>query len=285
MAAVIFWAAWGTRSVIPTLPKLPDSPGIGLVPTLVRVVTDLTSSLRSPSFRWLFGGMMNVYAVSGANAALDLYMFNYFWEIGSTGAMLVFLGYPIGGIIGAFFGPALYARFGKRAGLIFGVLGWAVFQTLPVVLRLLGFFPENGDMILLPLLVTMKALSGATVIQADIAFGSMVADVVDEHELTTEKRQEGIFFAATFFAGKATAGLGSMVAGFTLDLIAWPRGADIQTAADIPAGTILELGIVYGPIFGVFGFLSAWCFSHYRLTRERHAEILAALAARRGAAA
>ena len=171
MAAVIFWAAWGTRSVIPTLPKLPDSPGIGLVPTLVRVVTDLTSSLRSPSFRWLFGGMMNVYAVSGANAALDLYMFNYFWEIGSTGAMLVFLGYPIGGIIGAFFGPALYARFGKRAGLIFGVLGWAVFQTLPVVMRLLGAFPENGDTILLPLLVTMKALSGATVIQADIAVG------------------------------------------------------------------------------------------------------------------
>ncbi|MEZ7979649.1 MAG: MFS transporter [Myxococcota bacterium] len=253
------------------------------MPTLVRVATDLISSLRNRSFSWLFAGMMNVCAVAGANTALDLCMFSYFWDIGSTGAMMVFLGYPIGGIVGALLGPVLFAKFGKRAGLICGVLGWAIFQTLPVVLRLLGFFPENGEAILLPLLVGLKALSGASTIQADIAFGSMVADVVDEHELATEKRQEGIFFAATFFAGKATMGIGAILSGFALDFIAWPRGSDIQTAADIPAETLFDLGIIYGPIFGIFGLVAAWCFSNYRLSRERHAEILGALAERRKA--
>jgi len=77
------------------------------VPTLVRVATDLISYLRNRSFSGLFAGMMNVCAVAGANTALDLYMLSYFWDIGSTGAMMVFLGYPIGGIVGALFGPAL----------------------------------------------------------------------------------------------------------------------------------------------------------------------------------
>ena len=66
-----------------------------------------------------------------------------------------------------------------------------------------------------------------------------------------------------------------------LDLISWPRGAHIETAADIPAATIVDLGVVYGPMVAGFGFVSVWCFSRYRLTRQRHAEILTVLARRR----
>ena len=36
----------------------------------------------------------------------------------------------------------------------------------------------------------------------------MLADVADEHELITRRRQEGIFFGALSFAGKSAAGLG-----------------------------------------------------------------------------
>ena len=51
------------------------------------------------------------------------------------------------------------------------------------------------------------------------------------------KRQEGIFFATVSFSNKVTSGLGSVVAGFALTLIAWPAGAEIRTAADVPADT------------------------------------------------
>jgi len=122
---------------------------------------------------------------------------------------------------------------------------------------------------------------GDAPVQAYIAFGSMVADIVDERELETGQRQEGIFFAATSFSAKATSGLGSFFAGIALDLIAWPRGAHIKTAADVPPETIVNLGLVYGPIIAAFGFVSIWCYTHHRLTRERHAEILVALAERR----
>ena len=40
-------------------------------------------------------------------------------------------------------------------------------------------------------------------------------------------------------------------------------------------------GVVYGPMVAGFGFVSVWCFSRRRLTRERHGEILRVLARRR----
>ena len=261
MGTVIFWSAWGTRSVIPFLPKPHQSPRIGILRTIVRVFTDLFGSLRNRSFRWLFGGMLTVYVVGGVNEALNLYMYSYFWELSSGDILMLLVANPVGVMVGALFSTRFFMRWDKRTGLIFGTLSWAFWQTLPVVLRLLGFFPENDDAWLLPLLVGMRAIQGICVAQADVGYGALVPDVVDEHELERGKRQEGIFFAASYFAAKATSGFGVIIAGFALDLISWPRGAHIQTAAQIPAETIFELGVFYGPMLATFGFLSFWCFT------------------------
>ena len=59
-----------------------------------------------------------------------------------------------------------------------------------------------------------------------------MADVCDEHEYNTGRRQEGAFFAAVAFSAKATSGFGTVIAGFVLWLIQWPVGANIQSAAD-----------------------------------------------------
>ncbi len=143
------------------------------------------------------------------------------------------------------------------------------------------WFPENGDPLLIALLIAIKVIQGACTVQANVAFGSMVADIIDEHEYETGKRQEGIFFAASSFSAKATSGIGNVIAGIALDVISWPRGAQIKTAADVPPETLVNLGLVYGPIVAAFGFVSIWCYTHYRLTRQRHAEILTELARRR----
>jgi len=133
--------------------------------------------------------------------------------------------------------------------------------------------------------VAFKFVQAVGVVQALITFSSMVADIVDEHELKTGKRQEGVFFASVSFSGKFTTGIGSVVAGLTLDLIDWPRGAAIQSAADVPAETLMWLGLLYGPIVSGFAVVSVYCYAQHHLTRERHAEIVAALAERRARAA
>ena len=121
-------------------------------------------------------------------------------------------------------------------------------------------------------------VQGLIVQQALVSFGSMMADVVDEHELESRRRQEGIFFGAVAFSGKAASGLGNIVAGVGLDLISWPRGADISSAADIAPQTLVNLGLLYGPIVAGFAVVSVWCYTKYKLNRERHQEILTELA-------
>ncbi len=100
----------------------------------------------------------------------------------------------------------------------------------------------------------------------------------DEHELESGRRQEGVFFGAVAFSGKAASGLGTIFAGVALDLISWPRGEQIQTAADIAPETIASLGMIYGPIVSGFAVVSVWCYTHYRLNRTTHQAILAKLA-------
>ena len=198
--------------------------------------------MRSRSFRWLFFGVLVVFVMVGVNGGLDLYVFTYFWELDRASILLVICAYPVGVLTGSFFCPAFFNRFGKKAGLIFGGLSWAFWQTTPIVARLMDWFPDNGEPLLISLLVVIKVIQGASTVQANVAFGSMVADIIDEHEYETGKRQEGIFFAASSFSAKATSGIGNVIAGVTLDLISWPRGAHIRTASDVPPENAGEPG-------------------------------------------
>jgi len=285
MMVSIFWSAWGTRQFIPQLPKAAGRAAVGVMAVLRRTFDDMRLALRQASFRWLFSGVLLVFLMIGTNAALDLYMYTYFWELSSSQVVLLMPSYVIGVTIGAIIGPAFQRRFGKRIGLLFGTAWWAGLQVLPIILRLLGWFPDNSDAMLMPLLIGLRILQGAGAMQANLAFGSALADVADENELSTGRRQEGIFFSTSSFSTKFASGMGSFIAGVALDIISWPRGQGIRTAADVPAETIVSLGLVYGPLVLAFSFLTMWCYSHYRLDRQRHAGILAELERRRAVAA
>jgi len=284
MAITIFWSAWGTRHLIPELPKAALNSHTQIMKILKQVLIDVRDAMRSRSFRWLFLGVLIVFVMVGVDGGLNLFVMTYFWELPTEKLGLLLVTYPIGVMVGAFFCPMFFRRFGKKGGLIFGAFSWPFWQTLPIFLRLLGWFPENADVMLLPILMAMRFVQGMCTVQANVAFGSMVADIVDEHEYQSGKRQEGIFFAASSFSGKTTTGVGNIISGFALDLINWPRGPEIRTAADVPPETIVNLGLVYGPYVAIFGFVSIWCYTHYKLTRERHQEILEELSLRRSSA-
>ena len=162
-----------------------------------------------------------------------------------------------------------------------GAIAYSIFQFTPVVLRLVDWFPENGESSLLYLLTAIKFVQGMFLQQALVSWGSMIADVTDEHEYNTGIRQEGVFFGASSFSAKATSGFGSFIGGIGLDFINWPRGPEIRSAADVPADTIVNLGLLYGPFIAGFAVIAIWCYSHYKLTREKHAEILRMLHERR----
>ncbi len=284
MMVSILVSAWGTQSRLPYLPQ-PSGPveEVTAVGSLRRTWREIGHALGNRSFRWLFAGVLIVFMMVGVDMALNLHMNTYFWELSSRGNIVFFAAYPIGVMVGALFARRLNQLFDKKPSIVFGTAWWALCQIVPVVLRLLGWFPENGTPELLSTLVVVKFLQGAGVVQALVTFSSMVADIVDEHELLTGKRQEGIFFASVSFSGKFTSGIGNVVGGIALDLIGWPRGTAIQTAADVPAETVAWLGLIYGPIVAGFAVVSVWCYSKHRLDQQRHAEIVRELEARRSA--
>jgi len=278
MVVTIWYSAFGTRKEIPHL----SAPTIRSTRTpLIQVFLDLGEGFRNESFRWLFFGVLIVFVMAGVNTALDLYMYQYFWDLTSDHMLGLQVGYFTGLLVGVFLTARLLRYTDKRFGVILGTVVWALCQVIPVSLRLVELFPENGTALLVYTLVGFKFVQGLILQQAFIAFGSMMADVADEHDYVTGARQEGIFFGAIAFSNKATSGFGTLIGGLGLDIIAWPRGQEIQSAADVPPETIVNLGILYGPVVAGFAVISVWCYTHYGITRELHAEILRELNARR----
>ncbi|MFX8164733.1 MFS transporter, partial [Acinetobacter baumannii] len=82
----------------------------------------------------------------------------------------------------------------------------------PYVLRLAGWFPEPGSPLLLPVLLTIFAANTACGVSAFILGAAMLSDVVEESEVRTGKRSEGVFFAGGFFVQKLVGGLGIFMA-------------------------------------------------------------------------
>ena len=280
MIVSIIYSAAGTHHLIPRLQR-PEKPQEHPVKQLL---LDTGEALRNPSFRWIAVGFIVVAGPVGTGMAFALYMNTFFWEVPPEGMTYILLATPVGTAIGYLFAPLLAPYLEKRQSLILGALGWAVFAVAPVCLHYAGFFPAPGTTGVVVGLSVFAFLAGLVVSQVGVAVGSILGDVSDEQELVNGKRQEGVFYGAYAFVNKATGGIGSAFSGFILDLIDWPRGQHVQSAADIPPDALFALAMVAGPGLAL-GFIPAvWCFMHYRLDRDKHRAIVAELDARRTAA-
>ncbi len=276
VALSILVSAGGTHSQISKLPttRFVDRSGWAI---MTGVLKDTLEALHNRSFRWLAGATLSSQVMSGLQAALSLYMANFFWEMVDQSKMLLLMAMPVGFVIGIAATRTVHERYDKRRTLIIGVSGTFVFMVTPVVLRLMDLFPANDNPLITPILVAFAFASGIGGL-ALVSANSMMADIADEHELQTGRRQEGIFFGAISFAAKGAVGLGTMISGVALDLIRFPVGA---APGEVDAETVFKLGAVYGPLLGVFMVFAMYCVTHYGLTKALHDEIKVELSKRR----
>ena len=271
MFVTIIWSGIGTHHRIPYLPVNPASgEAMSLWRVFTRTFTEMVQALRNRNFLWAFLGTLVIFVMVGVDSGLNLYMFEFFWELSSSDKLMLMLLYPLGIMTGTLITPFLHKFVDKRHGMTIGITGWSFCQILPIFLRFFGWFPENGTDELAVTLTAIKFVQGVAAAQSLVSFQSMVADIADEHELLHGKRQEGIFFAAGSFASKTTTGLGSFVAGIALDIIDWPSGGEIQSAADVPVETLANLALTYGPIVSGFAVVSVLFVVQCDMTRSHH---------------
>jgi Na+/melibiose symporter-like transporter len=118
--------------------------------------------------------------------------------------------------------PGIFRWLGKKRGAMI-ITGLAFgFAPMPFILRILGWFPENGTDVLFWTLLVFNAIELTLIIISASLIAAMIADVVKDSEIRTGRRSEGIFFAANSFAQKAVNGLGVVVAGQILAYIQFP---------------------------------------------------------------
>jgi Na+/melibiose symporter-like transporter len=274
----IMLCVWGTRKEIPGMSQVteaaePLSPG--------RLFRELKVAFSSPSYRSIFFGLMLGTVVTSVETTLNAFMGVHFWGLETDQLKLIPLaiagGLPFGAVLGAY----MVRLMDKKWCLILPAALTIINVNILIVLRLLDVLPENGDPLILQLLLINVFITGIIAPPIFITINSMFADISDEIELTTGRRQEGIIYAARAFALKAAVALGTIVGGVILDLIQFPEQA---LPGEVSPDVLFNLGLAQGPATSLFSFFGLLLYFRYRLTRRKHREILEKLAEHRGLA-
>jgi Na+/melibiose symporter-like transporter len=274
--AAVFWSAFGTHSrIVHLLEPVKRHAGF----SLRRLGSEVVESLRSPSFRALFVGTLVIFVTRGVQSTLGTYMGVHFWEISSQQIASLQGASFAGLVLGLGFFARLSRVLDKKPTFMIGVTIFSVFVVAGPVLKLAGFWPPRADeQLYLGMLAGLNFLASFGAAAALVTATSMMADLTDEHEFDTGLRQEGIFFGALAFSGKASTGLGHMLAGLSLDAIGFPENA---APGSVPPEIVRHLAILYGPGMILILAIGVVYFARYQLTGERVAEMQRKLAERR----
>ncbi len=272
MLVAILVSALGTHRHIPSFKLPPKRRGIAMRQSL----RELGETLSNRSFLVLFVSALFTAMSAGVSTSLNIYFYTYFWEFDSTELGLLQLPLFVSAAVALIVAPQLSIRMGKkRSGIVVAALAF-IGAPLPIALRLVDWFPANGTDLLFRTLLIFNAIEVTLIIVASILISSMVADVVEDSELTTGRRSEGVFFAARSFAQKAVSGIGTFMATVILTTIGFPEDAQ---PGEVAPGVVRDLGLVYVPTLMVLYILALICLTGYRISRETHSENLRRLSA------
>jgi len=264
----MLWSVVATRRAIPHLQQ-PSSEPAQWHPLLAFM--QVFSSLRLRSFRVLFNVTVLFNTFAGVVQTLLIYVATYVFGFQPEHLAGLAASVIVGVLFASLVSQHLSRRLDKREALAACVFAGSVFAFTPMTLYLLGLFQELDRTTQFLLVFSVNGISHVFFIAYVILLDSMLTDVIDENQLQTGRREEGVFFAARSFATKASYGFGSFFAGIGLDIIQFPQSASPD---NVPESAIASLAILSGPVMFVL-FLSTILISRrYPLTQGRHREIV-----------
>lgn len=278
VALCILSSAWATRDRIPHLKQPPDDMDHF---SFARLFLDMWEAIRNRHYLFLLLGLFFLSVMIGTHETLGIYMATFYWELSPIQIGWLILGTVTGYVVGFATSARLHRRFDKRWTIVASAVGLSIFWSAAVTLRLFDLAPANSTWTLVLFIITFGCGASSCGSIINISVMSALADIADEHELNTGRRQEGIFYSARTFFAKTTNGIGHVVAGVALDLIEFPTQAVPGTIAP---DKIFALGIIDGPFAMVWGLIAALFYAGYRIDKAYHAQIQRTLVERAGLA-
>ena len=276
MFAAILISALGTHNYIPKLRTPPPKRKVGLG----AIFREIYETIASKSFYALFAASLLAFTASGLTAGLIFFFTAYFYEFSSEQIGFITFGVFVSSFIGGGLAPVISRKLGKKRGaLTIGMIAF-IGAPMPVLLRLLDLLPQNGDPALFWIVLVVQTIDVGLIICYQILAASMIADLVEQSELNSGNRAEGMFFAAATFMRKFGEGFGVVIAGFVLSGVGLAAGAQ---QGEVPEETLWNLGAAYVPLIWTLFACVIAIIRLYDIDRAKHEETLRKLA-ERGAA-
>lgn len=262
-------SAFGQQRRILALPPRPVNPH------RKAMLADIALAFRNPAFVALASGALFVVAGYATTISATNYMMLYVWRL--TDAQLTW--YPAGlaiAVFGAFaaVGPAHW-RFGKRDIAIGAVLASGAIAFLPYAARNLGWWPELGGWTSVVLLLIFQTVSLFGLIVASISTASMVAEIVEAHEVDHGSRIEGVFFSGYLMVQKFGQAIGILLIGQLVDYVG--LGTRVRPE-DLAPATATMMAWIFAGLMIWISIAAALLLRRYGIDRASHEARLAALA-------
>lgn len=199
-----------------------------------------------------------IYYVFGGDQALGAEYAGYTGTVGAVSTFIVI-----------FFVTWLATKIGKRRAFFVST----GISMLGYILKWFCYDPDTPMLLMLPAPLMAFGLGGLFTLM-----GSMIADVVDEDELRTHERREGMFGSIYWWVVKL--GMAAALAGGGYLLNA--TGFDVALGGRQAASTITMMRAFDAFVPAIASALAIWAVASYPLTEGAAAEIRAQLETRRG---
>jgi len=263
MFTSIVLSAAGTHNRIRFMHQIPPRKRTLLRTSAGEVLESIShGSFLSVTFAAIFGGI-----AGGLVTALGTYINTFFWKF--TAGQLAVLGgaAAIALIVAVIIAPVITGLFGKKRGYMVTAVGSLLVNNIAITLKLFGYLETSDTNLLLAILFVTTATGLALAISSLILVGSMITDVVEDSQLRTGRRSEGLFSAAISFVAKATSGFGVLLSGLLIDYVHFPKHASPLT---IDPGVMRDLLFVYMPLQLALFAISILCLTRYTIDRNTH---------------
>ncbi len=229
---------------------------------------ELGEALRHPAFLAVALAGFFAYGSQAINLAIVNYLFLYLMQMGESDIQFYPAVMLAAVLISFFLVIRLQKRLGKRGTASACSIAALSLWSLPFLLITAGLWPQLGSNASAMVLYGVVLLALIANIIVTISHASMVADVVEAHEVETGIRKEGTFFAGNFLVQKCASAMGIFVTG---QIVAFAglseRVLPSQVSPDQP--TALGLGYVLAMV--ITGTAAALAYRRYPITREAHA--------------
>jgi GPH family glycoside/pentoside/hexuronide:cation symporter len=215
-------------------------------------------ALSQRSFRRLWIALVLFFMAVVLNAAVALHFYTWYVGISDSAALsrvqLFFYGGALAGV------PAwalLARRYDKDVLMAAGLaMMAALLAAAPIVFGAGRLFAEAS----FAALCAGHALTGVFAAVAWVLPGAMLAECVDQDQVSSGVRREGIFFGLLNFGEKVAAGVAVLLAGAALQLYA-KLAPGVAQAPE----TIARIGVVFAWLPALLLVIAAAAVSSYRL--------------------